>query len=192
MPRHADPELEQRVLDAAQKLWRGGGDKTLSMRALARAARTNTPAIYRRFKDRRDILRALLLRLRQEIYKDIESSRSLEEACERYIDFALQRPREYELYFAHQYEFLRAPRIPGREERPVFQWTLKKLADQLGGSPEEHVQLSLAVWALAHGTATLLIAKATPPELAKELRAACSQAVQVLIQGAQGAANSKK
>ncbi len=37
MPRHADPDLEKRVLDAAQKLWRGGGDRTLSMRALARA-----------------------------------------------------------------------------------------------------------------------------------------------------------
>jgi AcrR family transcriptional regulator len=64
MPRHPDPELEKRVLDAAQKLWHGGGDKTLSMRALAKAARTNTPAIYRRFKDRKDILRALLLRAR--------------------------------------------------------------------------------------------------------------------------------
>jgi AcrR family transcriptional regulator len=191
MPRHADPKLEQRVLDAAQKLWRGGGDKTLSMRSLARAARTNTPAIYRRFKDRKDILRALLLRLRQDIYEAMESSRSLEEACERYIDFALQRPREYELYFAHQYEFLRAARVPGREERPVFQWTLKKLADQLGGSPEQHVQLTLAIWALAHGTATLLIAKATPPELAKELRAACTNAVQDLIDQAEERTGSK-
>jgi AcrR family transcriptional regulator len=184
MPRHADPELEQRVLDAAQKLWRGGGDKTLSMRALARAARTNTPAIYRRFKDRENILRALLLRTRQDMYETLKSSQSLEELCENYIDFALRRPREYELYFTHQYEFLRAPRVPGRDEMPVLQWALQKFAGQLGGSPEERVQLALSIWALAHGTATLLIAKATPPERAKELRAACTQAVQDLIQQA--------
>ena len=74
MPRHADPDLEKRVLDAAQKLWRGGGDRTLSMRALARAARTNTPAIYRRFKDRKDILRALLLRARTKQVEAVQAA----------------------------------------------------------------------------------------------------------------------
>lgn len=184
MPRHADPDLENRVLDAAQKLWRGGGDKTLSMRMLARAARTNTPAIYRRFKTREDILRALLLRLRQDVYEALQPSQSLEEVCARYLDFALRRPREYELYYAHQHEFLRSARAPGRAEMPVFQWVLGRFAQRLGGSPEENARVLLAVWALVHGTATLLIARATPPELAKELRTACRQAVEDLIQAA--------
>jgi len=35
MPRRPDPELEKRVLKAATKLWHGGGDTSLSMRALA-------------------------------------------------------------------------------------------------------------------------------------------------------------
>jgi AcrR family transcriptional regulator len=184
MPRHADPDLERRVLDAAQKLWRGGGDKTLSMRTLARAVKTNTPAIYRRFKTREDILRALLLRLRQDIYEALQPSQSLEDVCERYIDFALRRPREYELYYAHQYEFLRAARVPGREEMPVFQWALKRFAEPLGGSPEQQVRLVFSIWALAHGTATLLIAKAAPPDLARELRAACTNAVAELLRAA--------
>jgi AcrR family transcriptional regulator len=184
MPRHADPDLEKRVLDAAQRLWRGGGDKTLSMRTLARAAKTNTPAIYRRFKTREDILRALLLRLRQDIYEALQPSQSLEEVCVRYIDFALRRPREYELYYTHQYEFLRAAHVPGRAEMPVFQWALKKFAEPLGGSPEERVRLVFKIWALAHGTATLLIAKAIPPELAKDLRAACTSAAAELLEAA--------
>jgi len=190
MPRHADPDLEKRVLDAAQKLWRGGGDKTLSMRMLARAAETNTPAIYRRFKTREDILRALLLRLRQDVYQALQPSQSLEEACEHYVDFALRRPREYELYYAHQYEFLRSGRAPGREEMPVFQWVLKRFTEPLGGSPEERARVVLAVWALAHGTATLLIAKATPPELAKQLRAACARAVAQLVRDASNGSKS--
>jgi AcrR family transcriptional regulator len=184
MPRHADPDLETRVLDAAQKLWRGGGDKTFSMRTLARAARTNTPAIYRRFETREDILRALLLRLRQDIYETLEPSQSLEEVCERYLDFALRRPREYELYYTHQYEFLRSAHVPGRAEMPVFQWVQKKFAERLGGSPEDSARLVLALWALVHGTATLLIAKATPPNLAKELHIAFTRAVQDLLQAA--------
>ncbi len=55
MPRRPDPDLEGKILDAAQKLWKKGGEKALTMRTVARAAGTNTPAVYRRFRDRDDI-----------------------------------------------------------------------------------------------------------------------------------------
>ncbi|MGA9307559.1 MAG: helix-turn-helix domain-containing protein, partial [Candidatus Sulfotelmatobacter sp.] len=67
MPRRADPDLEDKILDAAQKLWKKGGEKALTMRTVARAAGTNTPSVYRRFRDRDDILRGLLQRIRWEI-----------------------------------------------------------------------------------------------------------------------------
>ena len=60
MPRHSDPELEGRILNAARKLWHKGGETALSMRAVAKAAGTNTPAVYRRFRTREQILRALV------------------------------------------------------------------------------------------------------------------------------------
>jgi AcrR family transcriptional regulator len=189
MPRHADPDLEERVLDAAQKLWRRGGDKTLSMRALARAAKTNTPAIYRRFKSREDLLRALLLRLRQEVYEAVRSAKSLEQACECYVDFALRRPQEYQLYHAHYHELLgtsRDRRPDGSGEiGPSFLWVQNRLVDRLGGTPEDHVRLTLALWALAHGTAMLLISRSTPSELASELRSACTSAVAELVREAE-------
>jgi AcrR family transcriptional regulator len=151
MPRQADPDLEKRVLDAAQKLWRGGGDKTLSMRALAKAARTNTPAIYRRFKDRKDILQALLLRARTKQVEAIQSARSLEEAIDLYIEFALHNPWEYELYYLQEHEQLRPAVSRSPEIGPGFQWLQQQLADRLGGSPDEHAPLGLALWGLAHG-----------------------------------------
>jgi AcrR family transcriptional regulator len=49
MPRHPDPFLEGQILDAAAGLWRKGGDKALTIRAVAQAAHTTTPTIYRRF-----------------------------------------------------------------------------------------------------------------------------------------------
>jgi AcrR family transcriptional regulator len=189
MPRHADPDVEGRVLDAAQKLWRGGGDKTLSMRALARAARTNTPAIYRRFKDRKDILRALLLRRRRETYAELASSPTLEVAFERFIDLALRTPREYELYYAHQYELLRELRPGGaassEEVTPGFLWAQKKIAERLGGTAEEHIPLAAAFWALAHGTASLLISRAVSEELAAPLRAGASAALASILREAE-------
>ena len=185
MPRHADPDLEKRVLDAAQKLWRGGGDRTLSMRALARAARTNTPAIYRRFKDRKDILRALLLRARTKQVEAVQAARSLEEAIDLYINFALRNPWEYELYYLQEHEQLRPAVSRSSQIGPGFTWLQQQLADRLGGSPEEHASLGLAVWGLAHGTVMLLISKVVPPARAAELRVGCREAIAVLLKGAE-------
>jgi len=184
MPRHADPDLEKRVLDAAQKLWRGGGDRTLSMRALARAARTNTPAIYRRFKDRKDILRALLLRARTKQVEAVQAASSLEEAIDLYINFALRNPWEYELYYLQEHEQLRPAVSRSPEIGPGFIWLQQQLAERLGGSPEAHASLGLALWGLAHGTVMLLISKVVPPARAAELRAGCREAIAVLLKGA--------
>jgi AcrR family transcriptional regulator len=185
MPRQPDPELEERVLDAAQKLWHGGGDKTLSMRALAKAARTNTPAIYRRFKDRKDILRALLLRARSKQVETIQSARSLEEAIDLYVDFALRNPWEYELYYLQEHEQLRPDVSRSPQIGPGFGWLQNQLAERLGGSPEDHASLALALWGLAHGTVMLLISKVVPPARAAELRTGCRAAVGTLLKRAE-------
>ena len=181
MPRHLDPELEQRILNAAMKLWRKGAEKTLTMRAVAKAAGTNTPAVYRRFKDRRDILHALLRRLQKDVGDVIRPCLSAEEVCERYVEFALSHPHEYELFYEHVYQLPRPPQSAIREHRPTMALVEAKLAEQLGGSPHDHTRLSLALWALSHGTAMLLISKSIPEEHADELRSVFSSALKTMI-----------
>ncbi len=183
MPRHADPELEPKLLDAAQKLWRAGGDRALSMRALARAAKTNTPAIYRRFRNRKDILRALMLRFRNQYVESIRAAQSLEDSVEAYIDVALKQPREYELYFSES--TLRPPESRTPEIGPGFIWAQQKCAERFGGSPQDHAPLVLAIWALAHGTVAFLNSKALPPQRGEQLRAACRDAVEGLLRNAE-------
>jgi AcrR family transcriptional regulator len=99
VPRQPDPDLEGKILNAAQKLWKRGGEKALTMRAVAKAAGTNTPSVYRRFRDRDDILRALLQRIRLEIAAHLEGISSPEEGCQRYLEYALSHPHEYEVFF---------------------------------------------------------------------------------------------
>jgi AcrR family transcriptional regulator len=189
MARHPDPALEDRILNAARQLWKKGAGKALTMRAVARAARTNTPAVYRRFRHRDDILRGLLQRTRQEIFQQLEVASSVEEACERYVDYALSHPHEYELYYLHEYELLFAARPASggtlnqvfKEGRPAVELVKAKLAARFGGSPDDYVHLTLAVWALLHGTVMLLIAKMIQPEHAAEMRAACRHAVATLL-----------
>ena len=186
MPRPPDPDLEERILKAARKLWKKGGENALTMRAVAKAAGTNTPAVYRRFRDREDILRALLQRIRLEFGALMEGAASVEDACECYLDYALTHPHEYELFYQHEYELFYSPRavragarnLVGRPARDAMK---KKLADRFGGAPEDHGYLTTSLWMLAHGAAMLIIAKTIPPEDADEARAFFTAAVAALL-----------
>ena len=199
MPRIPDPDLEQRILGAASRLWARGGEKALTMRAVARAARTNTPAVYRRFSHRDDILRALLLRIRAEVTEELRAGLSVEEACERYIDYALHHPHDYELYYLHEYELLFADKSSCgvtlnqlfKEKRPAIELMKGKLAAQLGGVPDDHERLTLALWALLHGTVMLLIAKTIHPPHREELRAASRTALDTLLRETSSSRRSK-
>jgi AcrR family transcriptional regulator len=185
MPRQPDPDLQERILNAAQKLWKKGAEKTLTMRAVAIAAGTNTPAVYRRFRNREDILRALLQRIQQDVSDALRPCRSPEEVCERYLEYAVSHTHEYELFYTHAYQLSPAARsghpLPLRKQRPAMALVEERLAERLGGSPGEHTRLSLALWTLAHGTAMILISKAIPDDHAAELRSVFRTAVETLI-----------
>ncbi|HWF47926.1 MAG TPA: TetR/AcrR family transcriptional regulator [Bryobacteraceae bacterium] len=187
MPRRPDPDLEDRILNAAQALWTRGGERSLTMRGVARAAGTNTPTVYRRFKDRQDLIRAILRRTISRLRRHFEAGQSLEDMAEAYVDEALRLPHEYELFYAYGYELL-PPKGPGRprpirESRPNFALLEVQLAKRLGGSPQDHTRLALALWATLHGTVQLLLSKSIPEGHETELRAACSLAVKTLIGG---------
>src|SRR5271155_2604855 len=108
-----------------------------------------------------------------------------EYACQRYLEFAVSHPYEYELFYTHAYELSAAARSdhasPLREHRPTMQFMESKLAERLGGTAADHTRLSLALWTMAHGTAMLLISKAIPAGHVTELRSVFAAAVEVLI-----------
>ena len=105
-----------------------------------------------------------------------------------YVDLALAEPHEYELFYtyAHRLTPRKGPgqARPLRESRPNFALLEARLARQLGGSPADHTKLGLALWAMAHGTTTLLLSKAIPEGHEAEFRSASRAAVKVLLAGA--------
>lgn len=188
MPRQPDPDLEDRILNAAQALWKRGGEKSLTMRAVAKAAGTNTPAVYRRFKDRRDLIRGLLRRTISRLRRQFESGETIEGMADAYIDEALRLPHDYELFYTYGHELLPAkergrPR-PIRESRPNFAFLELQLAKRLGGEVGDHTRLALALWATLHGTARLLLSKSIPEGHEGELRFACRAAIKTLLEAA--------
>lgn len=192
MPRHPDPELENRVLHAAELLWRRGGAKALTMRAVARAAGSNTPAVYRRFKDRQDLVRGILLRVAERLRKHFAQGRTASDMAEAYLKFALENPHEYELFFSEA-RMLNLPRKRGmppkpiRESRPNFAFVEQVLAKELGGDPDDYTRLALQLWAISHGTAVMLIQNTVPEGHEGELQEAFRAAVRALIDAARAA-----
>jgi AcrR family transcriptional regulator len=158
------------------------------MRAVARAAGTNTPAVYRRFRDRDALLRGLLQRIRLEIAAELKLASSAEEGCERYLDYALRHPHEYVLYYQHNYELEHSPRSRRSGAQPVAQPARdamrRKLVERLGDSPDDHERLLTALWMLVHGAAMLLIAKSILPQNAAQARSVFTASVGVMLRQA--------
>lgn len=185
MPRHPDPDLEERVLTAADALWKRGGEKALTMRAVARAAGTNTPAVYRRFKNREDLIHGLLLRIAGRIRQAFERGGNIEDMTEAYVEYALRMPNEYDLFYTHSHLMSprrgRGPLRPIRDSRPNFALTERLLAKRLGGQPEDHTQIALSLWAIVHGASTLLLSKSIPEGHEEAMREACRTAVRAVL-----------
>jgi AcrR family transcriptional regulator len=181
MPRTADARLEGRIVDAAYQLWSRGGEKALTMRAVARTARTTTPTLYQRFRDKKDILELLRRRAQAIMFSYIRRAHSAEEFCQRYFEFASRHRNEYELIHADW-----VVRLAKEEPRPSFELLKKHLADRLGGTVEQHASLALALAALLHGTATMLLTKGAPERISRELRHACVAAFEALVDCGRG------
>jgi len=179
LPRHPDPRLEQRILDAACRLWGRGGPKSLTMRAVAKTAGTTTPTVYERYRDREDILRALRQQTRQDLFDALTHCHSLGHCCKRYLEFALERSHAYVVLFDG---VAQPPSL--HEPWPSFNLFRERLAQQLGGTPRDHTRLMLALWSLMHGTALLIIRGRATGMLRTQMIHACIDAFETVVASA--------
>jgi len=179
VPRHPDPELEQRILAAASRLWARGGEKALTMRAVAKAAGTTTPTVYERYRNRDDIRRALRLETRRELFDAISPARNLRDAIQNYLKFALVHTHGYQVLFDG---VGKPPSL--HEPWPSFNLMRQRLVRELGGSPRQHSRLMLAIWSLMHGTAMLIIRGGFEGALRTQAVHACVDTVEGLVRAA--------
>ena len=179
MPRQPDPDLEQRILDAASQLWARGGEKALTMRAVAEAAGTTTPTVYERYRDRDDILSALRLKTRSELFAALSQTRTLREAFQCQVEFALENSYAYAMLFDG---VAKPPSL--HEPWPSFNLVRDRVANYLGGNPRQHNRLMLALWSLMHGTAILIIRGQFEGGLRTQTIHACLDAFDAILQSA--------
>ncbi len=178
MPRTANPLLGKKIMKAAQALYARHGAHALTMRAVAEAAGTTTPTVYQRFTDREAILEALREDVRMRLAREVKRASSMEDACRRYLGFALQHPYEYELLMTTGWRDAVASGYQG----PIFQVAQKKLAETFGGNPRDHAGFAIKLWCLVHGAATLLIAaERQGGHDGQEIEKACLSACKTLL-----------
>lgn len=175
MPRHLEEGLESKVLEAARKLWIRGGGAALSMRNVAKMAGTNPPALYRRFRDREAILKALVEVYLEDFLREVQSSRSPKEYALRVLEIALRRPQEYEL-------FLWGLRQGVTEARPIEQLFRQRCVEAFGGSHEDYFDLSIALRGLLRGTVMQLMDGEQVPANVERMKAVYRFAVDILIE----------
>jgi len=176
LPRQPDPQLEQKILDAACRLWARGGAKALTMRGVAKAAGTTTPTIYERYHDRDAILRAVRLQARRELFATLSRTRSLKQACEKYLEFAFEHRHAYEVLYDR---FAQPPSL--HEPWPSFNLLRQRVAQRLGETPRSCTRLMMSLWALMHGTAMLLIRGGVEGPLRTQMFYACLDALEAVI-----------
>ena len=177
MPRKADERLEGRIVDAAYQLWSKGGEHALTMRAVAREAKTTTPTLYGRFRDKHDLIVFLRGRARQKMFSALQPAKTALEACRLGLEFTLNNGNEYLLLTSDW-----AERLGRNEPMPSYEFLKKKLAEDLGGDPEDYAQVALALVSQVHGTAILLLAEGVEGGIAKEFKGACLEACKAMIE----------
>ena len=174
MARTPDEHLKERILDVAQGLLRSQGEKGITLRAVADAAGTTTPTVYKRFPDKSAILLALALRARERYVKRQSQRKSLRSAAEGYLDWAVEHPHEYKLIYGPYWTKVFAIEMG----RPGLEWLQEKLAELHGGGPQEYELAAAALWMLMHGAASLLSQEPTgrtPDEIRRKCLAACDR-----------------
>lgn len=176
MPRRPDTALEGKIVDVAYRLWSLQGEEALTMRAVARAAKTTTPTVYQRFRDKKDLKHFLEERARQKLYDKLQSADSALDVCRNVLDFISTHGNEYRLLsadwgvrYAHgtpmrSYDYLR--RVVAKESRVEGQ--------QLD-------ELTFQLFALVHGTAVLRPTGEEHQEIAAALTEACLKACSALL-----------
>ena len=177
MPRKQDLLLERKLVRAAQNLCSREGLRAVTMRRVALLAKTTTPTLYQRFADRETLLQALREHVRKRLAQEMLHSTSPEDACRRYLKFALRHPHEYGLLMSGMAKVKR----PKGQRGATFDAVQKRLAEMFGGEPEAYERTALQMWCLVHGAASLLIARGERAPEAEDIREACRLACKNIV-----------
>lgn len=179
-PRGEGHLLRPEILAAARSLFLKEGVDRVTIRAICARVGVTAPALYRHFKDKREIIRAicnetfgrLLERFREIRAARPDPQAALVEMMESYVRFALAHRDEYRLLFMSKDMLMLELAADGdiRSDEDAIRagilgpLVLRELAEHVALCiargilrPGDPALLTEAIWACGHGLASLLI-----------------------------------
>lgn len=160
-------ELRASILDEARQTLVAEGYRALSMRRIARAVGCTATSIYLHFRDKDDLLHALihegLERLHEQLLAAVDGiedpRRRCERLCRSYLEFALENREYYEVIFSlHPEHMKRYPQALYRRARGNLEFFADSIAASAGRAGDrqdaDYLQAHV-IWAQLHGAVTL-------------------------------------
>lgn len=192
---HRD-ELRRRILDTAASLVLAEGYEAFSLRRLAERIGYSATTIYRHYRDKADLLLAVVDRGFEIFGRELESAASratdpvarVREIGGAYVRFGLENPVYYQLMFMRPKEQnLEVPESSARLRIATFT-TLKRAVDAAVDAgrlrPGDTLAYSNALWAVVHGAVALALVT-TPPEPV-DVEATALLAIDAMLDGLRG------
>lgn len=187
-PKQYEPDLRDRLIDAAGRLLAEEGTQALTTRRIVAACGTTTNALYTLIGGKAELVGAMYLAGFRRLAARMDAVPDALPPLERlqllgaaYLDNAFANPHLYTVMFERPI----ADFLPGDDDLAEALGTLQLLIDQvercidadvLPASPSAHDQ-AMAMWAISHGVCSLAIAGMFDPDAARALCASATTAL---------------
>lgn len=163
--------LKHQIIEAAREVLLSEGYRNLSLRKIARKIDVSATSIYLHFESKDDLVHCLIEQAIKRLNNHLQAAlpdkgnpiKKLEKLAWAYVDFALNRPREYQvIYLVSSDEMTRYPKEKFRKARKGYELVLEVLEE---GIKQEIVQedkpriASYTFWAQLHGVLSVVLSK---------------------------------
>jgi AcrR family transcriptional regulator len=169
-------DLPGRLIREARAMLEEGGLKQLNLRALAARAGITTGSMYHHYESKAELLGELAAGGFMELRRELDAAdraagegRRLRGWATAYFRFAQREPAIFGLMFDAEIAGL-APVAAARTDALAgLRRLVEAVAESQGRSDPPLDQITLAVWAAAHGAATLSASAPDKPELIEDV-----------------------
>ncbi|WP_069130144.1 TetR/AcrR family transcriptional regulator [Rhodohalobacter halophilus] len=163
--------LREEILDVSKELLLKHGFSKMSMRKIAKKANVTATSIYLHFKNKDDLLLALVeesiaklnLVLRNSLDESVSPVAQLESLADAYVDYALENPQEYEIiYMVRPEEMPKYPREKFQQVRQIYELLagiIRKGQEQQLFDVEDPLVSAYTLWAQIHGVVSVILGK---------------------------------
>lgn len=188
-------ELKKRILNAAHKVLLGEGYRNLSLRKIAREADVSATSIYLYFENKDDLVHTLMEEAIEQLNNKLARSvqmfedpiSKLSALAYKYIHFALEHPREYQIiYMISSEEMTRYPKEKFRKARKGYEIVTEVLKEgvESGLIAEQKPRIAAyTFWAQLHGVMSVVLSKRLDTRIDQE--EFIEEAIDHILQGYQ-------